>query len=273
VRFYAADPAVWGVLRGRRVDTNRSGGAQLRLEGVDAPETHYAPRSEGARKRGGRVLHQPIAIARAASAALVSYVGFDHVERDEREAVRASSPAEVPGYVLTSSGDRYGRCISFAFAGAPAEPSGSEVVLDGERLVRSANHHMLATGLAYPSFYSSLAPRHRDLLAAAARRARSSRRGVWADDVTHVGFELTRSEDLENRAYVLPKLFRRLADYLAETDWQPSLSGFSAHLARRRDSVLVVGDDRHTTFDQLVHVRGNIVKLTRDCADLVFSES
>lgn len=270
VRFHPADSAAWSLVRGRRVETNRAGGGQLRLDGIDAPESHYAPQAGGTRARG-RSLHQPIALARAASAALVAHLGFEHVERDEREAVRASTPAEVPGYVLAGSTDRYGRCIAFAFAGAPPAATGSELLLDVETLHRSANHHMLSIGLAYPSFYSSLHPTLRHALATAARQARSNGRGVWKNDATHAGFRLAQVEDLEQRSYVLPKLFRRLVDYMAENAWVPSLAGFPAHLARRRDVVWIPSEHRHTTFDQLVHVRGDAVKLAHDCADLVFS--
>ena len=54
IRFYPDDPAAWAPVPGpNAVRTNAGGGAQLRLDGIDALETHYSPRSS-------RPLHQPI---------------------------------------------------------------------------------------------------------------------------------------------------------------------------------------------------------------------
>jgi hypothetical protein len=57
IRFYPADPAEWSKVPGEhQVRTNASGGAQLRLDGIDALETHYSP-------LGGTPLHQPLEFA------------------------------------------------------------------------------------------------------------------------------------------------------------------------------------------------------------------
>src|SRR6187551_2177193 len=57
IRFYPDDPAAWALVPGpNAVRTNAGGGAQLRLDGIDALETHYSP-------RGGGPLHQPIDLA------------------------------------------------------------------------------------------------------------------------------------------------------------------------------------------------------------------
>lgn len=55
VRFYPDDPAVWDTIPGPvPIQIRGPGGASLRLEGIDALETHFDPRFVG-----GGVLHQP----------------------------------------------------------------------------------------------------------------------------------------------------------------------------------------------------------------------
>ena len=57
VRFYPDDASQWDDVGGPyAVQRNASGGAQLRLDAIDALETHYAP-------RGGTSLHQPLEFA------------------------------------------------------------------------------------------------------------------------------------------------------------------------------------------------------------------
>src|SRR3954454_21559152 len=63
VRFYPLDPGVWEAagIAGR---TNSPGGAHLRLDAIDALETHYAPPHAGSPWR------QPAALGDGAAAAL-----------------------------------------------------------------------------------------------------------------------------------------------------------------------------------------------------------
>ena len=55
VHFTASDPSEWDLLRGTPVQRNAGGVAQLRLDAIDALETHYTAPSGGGR------LHQPLA--------------------------------------------------------------------------------------------------------------------------------------------------------------------------------------------------------------------
>jgi len=43
IRFTPDDPAKWDLITGTQVKRNASGAAQLRLDAIDALETHYAP--------------------------------------------------------------------------------------------------------------------------------------------------------------------------------------------------------------------------------------
>ena len=52
-------------------------------------------------------------------------------------------------------------------------------------------------------------------LTAAASQARTGQRDVWEDDATTRGATITSLEALNDQLVILPKLFRRLIDYLA----------------------------------------------------------
>jgi hypothetical protein len=45
IRFTPDDPANWDLITGTRVKRNASGAAQLRLDAIDALETHYGTRA------------------------------------------------------------------------------------------------------------------------------------------------------------------------------------------------------------------------------------
>jgi len=79
IRFVPTNPPDWAKVGGRhRVRVNAHGGAQLRLDGIDALETHYAP-------RGGHRLHQPLGFGRAAASELLKWLGFEEVVRAEEK--------------------------------------------------------------------------------------------------------------------------------------------------------------------------------------------
>jgi hypothetical protein len=104
-----------------------SAGAQLRLDAIDALETHYTPvHGTGAR--------QPLELAHAAAQELLDWLGFTGVNRDANETVDASDQDQVPGYLLTRGADVYGRCVALVGCGAAPAASGSQVFVDTDLL-------------------------------------------------------------------------------------------------------------------------------------------
>jgi hypothetical protein len=147
IRFTPDDPAKWDLITGpNRVKRNASGAAQLRLDAIDALETHYGtPRT-----------HQPLGLAHAAAAELLDWLGFSNVVRAPDETVTSSIPDAVAGYIFTRSSDLYGRCIALVGRGAPPHDDGSSVFVDVAALRTCANHHLIRQGLAYPTYYRAL---------------------------------------------------------------------------------------------------------------------
>jgi hypothetical protein len=129
----------------------------------------------------------------------------------------------------------------------------------------------MATGLAYPTFYLKLFPDLRRELARQAQQARP-KTGVWALDRTQKGIEVKSLATLTDDAVILPKLFRRLVDYLTLNDDGPALAGFPAYLAQREDRVFILTTGHYTGFDYVVEVTKQVVRLTTAPEDLVFQE-
>lgn len=267
VRFYPYNPDAFRVLN-LLVRTNAHGGAQLRLDAIDALETHYTP-------RGGHVpWHQPRALGEAASSSLLEYLGFTNVERDERGTVVRATPEQVPGYILTRFADKYGRAVSFAFRGSRRRTADLvDVYLDAEGLRASANWQQLRAGMAYPTYYSKLFPDLREELSATVTEARSEGLGIWAEDVTTTGFRLTSRQQLTDDLVIMPKLFRRLAEYLElDTSGGASLDRFASFLETSDDRLFTIPDGHATSFDTLVHVRRQRLRLITLPEHIVFLE-
>ena len=180
VRFYPDDPAEWDLIpTAAKVKRNTSGGAQLRMDGIDTLETHYSVE--------GRTLHQPLGLAQEAAAALLGWLGFTSVSRNDRETVIDAEPTAVRGYVLTRQVDLYGRCVALVGRGAAPEPSGTMLHVTPAMLRDTANHRQLITGMAYPTYYRKLYPDLREAMTAAVLTARQGALGVWPRDVTRSG--------------------------------------------------------------------------------------
>jgi endonuclease YncB( thermonuclease family) len=265
IRFRPDDPADWAKVPGpNAVRRNVSGAAQLRLDAVDALETHYTP-------PGGGTEHQPLALAHAAAADLLDWLGFRDVERDG-ETVTSVQADDRRGFILTRGADLYGRCVALAGrADAPAT-SGEHVFVDVPLLRETANHRLITTGLAFPTFYTQLYLDLRNELTEQAQAARAARAGVFADDRTQSGVTVESLATLTDSAVILPKLFRRLAEYLQLNDGDPSLAGFSDFLAQQDDRLWIVPTGQKTGFDTVVAVDGQTVKLTLPPEELVFEE-
>src|SRR4051795_839784 len=98
VHFFPDDPAAFATLH-LNAHLGASGAAQLRLDAIDALETHYTPPGHG-----GHTLHQPLHLAHAAGARLLDLLGFIDVVRDG-ETVTSATPDATAGYILTRFAD------------------------------------------------------------------------------------------------------------------------------------------------------------------------
>lgn len=268
VKFYPGKKTDWKLVRGRAVRSNLRGGAQLRLDAIDALETHYTPPHSPF-----GTTHQPKDGAQSAANAALEWLGFRDVTRGPNEIVSDAKPKQVPGYIFTRFADTYGRCVAFAFKGKHRGQTGDELFFDEATLQNSLNYFLLAEGHAYPTYYSQLYVDLRRALTKAADSARHARKGVWAKDKTTSGYEVPEQlSALQSTAYILPKLYRRLIDYVALNGGDTSLEGFEAYLGERDDRLFVLSEGQKTGFDTVVATEGQTVRLTKPVDDLVFEE-
>jgi hypothetical protein len=140
-------------------------------------------------------------------------------------------------------------------------------------LRQTVNYRQLVKGLAYPTFYRKLFVDLRQAMTGAVVKARAAGGPLWSSDRTTAGAALPGGlTDLESSVTVLPKLFRRLADYYALNNNDPSLVGFPAYLAQRDDRVTILPTGQWTGLDSIVTVTGQTVRLTTPPQQLVFDE-
>jgi endonuclease YncB( thermonuclease family) len=269
VRFIPNNPALWKKLE-TKVHPNKSGGVQLRLDSIDALETHYRPNVGAIGTQ-----HQPKKFADAAATRLLDILGFDSstVERGKEERVKQAVPDRVPGYIMTRFADVYGRAVAFACKGKSDKPDGEPIFVDKSLIRQTVNYQLLAEGLAYPTFYSKLYVDLRRELTAAVTKARSKKLGIWTEDATNTGFNLKSLKTITDEVEILPKLFRRLLSYLAiNNDDGVELDGFAEFLEANNDRILILSEGRMTGFDNVVEIDGQTIKLTEKPENLVFFE-
>ncbi|MGV9457368.1 thermonuclease family protein [Streptomyces sp. NPDC003635] len=265
VHFTAADPTQWSLVgggRGRAVEHSAAGRAKLRLDAVDAPETHYGPKR----------VHQPLEPAHAARDELLRWLGFTDVQRRPDETVTATIPETVPGFVLTRGADVHGRCIALAGRGTGPGTSGLEIDVDEDVLRTTVNHHLITQGLAYPTFYRTLFTTLRVELATVTQQARDEGRGLWPDDATLSGAKITGLASLTDDVLVLPKLFRRFVDYLRLDMPLACAPAFLAGVGDRF-SILSTGE-RCVGLHRVVEVtNGQTLRMTHPPEDLLFEDA
>jgi len=208
--FKAANPAVWAGLQSENKPlfeaklTKDNGAVQLRLQGIDALETHYSPESlptppDLRTKETGQMTKpapggykQPAEIGRMATEEFMKLLGVKKAEwrtfgkntwiakacfeRNGQEIWRTKKQEDrIPAYIVTSDIEKNGRPISWVFPGDTADPDGAELTKErlADRLEQSANYQLLRRGLVYPYFFMTLAGRLRDKLIEATRLAQA----------------------------------------------------------------------------------------------------
>ena len=208
--FKAANPAVWDGLESENKSlfeeklAKDNGAVQLRLQGIDALETHFAPMplptppdlkpkekgKEGKPVPGG--YKQPAEIGRIATEGFMWLLGVKKAEwrkfgkttwiakacfEQNGQLVWLDKKQEdaIPAYIVTSDIEKNGRPIAWVFPGDTPDPDGTELTKDmlSSRLEKSVNYQLLRNGLVYPYLFMTLAGKLRDKLIEAVRLAQS----------------------------------------------------------------------------------------------------
>lgn len=255
IRFAPNDLSELALLQGVPAKVNARGHTSVRVEAIDALETHY----------GGR--HQPLALANEARNALLAFLGISDVVWDSNQSSVVSARDGIDGYILARATDKFGRIIAFLYPGAPSSPSGSDVFVRPAMLDASLNQFMLSEGLAFPTYYQTLFGELRTALTQTVQQARAANRGVYAVDRTNTLSTIENIGSLTETLVLMPKLFRRASDYVAEAG---SIRGFKDALELNEEPVLDLVELNYTHFDTFIEEVGDQIRLTRKPEDLVF---
>ena len=249
IKFRPDTPALVETLprpSGRPPDINGRG-ISVRLEAIDALETHFAE------------THQELTGANAARDELLRLLGFSNVRyfADLPNKVESADQDSLRGHVLSNGIDANGRMIGFVFPGEHPGPDGTTVFLDDAGVDSSANTALLAAGLVYPAFYATLPATLRTHLADLSRAARVAGTGIWPRSVADPDGAATVT-DLHALEQLVcwPKLFRRLVPYLATgaTDFDGLDAWLRADPVHRDDALFLL--DRLETGNMHDVIRG-----------------
>jgi hypothetical protein len=255
IRFQADNEANWAKLVGPPVILNARRHAQLRFEAIDTLETHY------------RNTHQPLTLATRALDFLLQGLGITGVQWDVLRTRITEANDGTEGYILSRTVEPNRRPVAFVFAGAPPAADGSSIFLDVDLLRQSLNYQSLAAGLAYPTYYKGLFSDLRTALTEETTRARQGRLGIWPEDRTNTGFAVEGLASIAEEHVILPKLFRRLAEYL---EGGGLVVGFQEFLEAKAEGITIISAAHFTHFDTVVTVDGNVVRMTEPPGNLVF---
>jgi endonuclease YncB( thermonuclease family) len=195
---------------GKKAVIDKKNRITVRLQGIDAPELHYAPAP--LTKKTGVTPEMRAALkavnhkyrqhwGQSAAKALLDMLStLGHGPLDCTFVTAADHPTDVC--------DKYGRCV------------GDVVVEAGGKKI-NINRWVLAEGWAAPSFYNSMTKPEITVLAKLAAKAQAAGKGIWPDYSAKVGafnFNLRYTagkqtpgfETGDDRgALIMPKLYRR----------------------------------------------------------------
>jgi endonuclease YncB( thermonuclease family) len=246
---------------GARADFNGRGMVNLRLEGIDALETHF------------QHAHQNLRWAETARNALLQAAGFGQVAfwEDLPQKVKTVENHPAPGYILARGLDPFGRVIAFVFPGQIDLVDGAQVFMDMAMLEQSINAMLVRQGLVYPAFYSTLPADLRERLAQMTREARNDRMGLWPEAVATVERSATVTGPAALQDLVVwPKLFRRLVGYLG-TGFT-ALDGFDAWLRAdpvNRDDFVLLPNREVGNMHDLIEIEGNTLSMRYRTEEIV----
>lgn len=240
---------------GQPVELTAVGSTQLRMEGIDALELHYAGS------------HQPRPLADQGRDTLIEFLGLGPLQYRPPAGTRVAPPAPNdgrPGWIASRSLDIYGRPIAWVFPGQPPAADGAQVFLDADLVRTSANHKQLKVGMAYPLFYDTLFASLRQVMTDATVDAQTAAAGLWERDRLQVAVDASTIAALEESGVTWPKLYRRLIEFHQQ---QPNrdLTDFVEWLGTEKpEQVLDLDNNANFThLDDLIEVTGNKVRLTR----------
>lgn len=257
IRFEADNPAQWDGFDWDSASKKKAAKKQLRIEGIDALETHY----EG--------YHQPRPFAIAALERLLKLLGIENVKYSLNVTTIVDADDAQPGFIAANGLDRYDRPISLLFPASAKLTDGSILTSDRVPFEKALNYTLIREGLAYPTFYTSTDKFLAEKIRKATRLARKDERGIWAIDRT-ADLVLWDTRTIQEDVTIMPKLFRRLIEFC---DAYADFAELPAYMARQKDNLQLWDDPTPRSLASLMtfDVSGRRMSLPTPVEDIMFS--
>lgn len=188
--------------------------------------------------------------------------------------VNAARLGEQRGSIIANALDKYGRVIAFVIPGEHPRADGTLIDPTPADIQTSVNRTLIAEGLVYPTFYSTLAATLRNSLAQDVKMARENENGnsLWPRAVGIQGSPATirSSSDLED-IVLFPTLHRRLDDYLESYSNFDNFAGWvRSDNERRNKTVRILADDTYTDLPGILQMNGHQIGLLHHPENFIF---
>ncbi len=255
IRFQADKQKHWDFFEWKQEKKRDRKKKQLRLEAIDAVETHY------------QESHQPRSFGFAALEVLLEMLNIKNVVYNIATTKITSAEDGTAGFIASPSLDMYARPVSLVFPGDVHLEDGHELSASDLPLDSSVNLRLLKLGLVYPTFYSSMQQELINKFSKITKKVRKDRIGVWALDKTH-DFTLWNKDTIQNDIVILPKLFRRLTSFFIR---RSSYDELYSYLKKSRDKVLIRSTGEKKKLHEIIEIDGRQVRFLEKPEDLIFN--
>ncbi|CAG1016980.1 hypothetical protein ANAEL_05937 [Anaerolineales bacterium] len=255
IRFQATNQANWDFFTWETVVVKATKKKQLRVEAIDAMETHY----EG--------YHQPRAFALAALEAMLEMLRIDTVIYSLGLTQVVDANDGKAGFIASGSVDRFGRPVSYVFPKDVKLTDGA--VMDSSQLPveDSINFQLAREGLVYPTFYTTTDRVFAEKIRAVVTRARATKRGIWSIDRTS-DFTLLDIRTLQEDNLIMPKLFRRLVGFY---DNYSDFGKLEEYMKKQRDNLVLWDGTKKKSLADLMTFEGRRLRMKTRVEDILFS--
>lgn len=255
IRFQALNPAHWDFFLWPSELDRISKKKQLRIESIDAMETHY----EG--------YHQPRPFAIAALESLLEMLEIKSVVYSIGITQIVAADDGKPGFIASTTTDRFGRPVSYLFP--KKAPLTDGAVMDSSELPveDSINFQLAREGLVYPTFYTTTDRVFAEKIRAVISRARKTKRGIWSIDRT-ADFSLWDVRTLQEDILILPKIFRRLIAFIEGYADYDQLETF---MRKQRDNLQLWDGTKKKSLADLMKFSGRRIQMKTPVEDILFS--
>ncbi len=255
IRFQADKPENWDFFAWETVADKAAKKKQLRVESIDAMETHYAG------------YHQPRPFAIAALESLLELLNIKSVVYSLSITQIVDADDGKSGFIASATTDRFGRPVSYLFPKNAKLTDGAVIDSAALPIEDSINFQLAREGLVYPTFYTSTDRVFAEKIRAVVARARKTKRGIWSIDKTP-DFTLLDIRALQEDILLMPKLFRRLVSFF---DNYSDFGKLEEYMKKQRDNLVMWDGTKKRSMADLMKISGRRIQMKTPVEDILFS--